>query len=164
MTFKLVPAIIAAAALLVAAPCVHAQAPTVAQTKTPLKRASAAKPVLVALHVDQNEPAVMNLALNNAQNIVAHYKALAQPVTIEIVTYGPGLHMLRDDKSPVKQRITALALEQPNIAFVACANTRDNMQKAEGAEIKLLPEARIVPSGVVRLIELQKTGYAYIKP
>jgi uncharacterized protein len=128
------------------------------------KPAVSAKPKLVALHVDQNEPAVMNLTLNNAQNIIAHYKALSTPVKIEIVTYGPGLFMLRDDKSPVKSRISALALEEPNITFAACANTRDNMAKAEGGAVPLMSEARIVPSGVVRLIELQGQGYAYIKP
>jgi len=28
----------------------------------------------------------------------------------------------------------------------------------------LLSEAKVVPSGVVRLMELQKQGYAYIRP
>ncbi len=119
---------------------------------------------LVALHVDQNDPAIMNLALNNAQNIIAHYKASGRAVKIEVVTYGPGLIMLRDDKSPVKARVSAMALEEPDISFTACANTRDSMTKAEGAPVKLLSEAKIVPSGVVHLMELQAAGYAYIKP
>jgi uncharacterized protein len=128
------------------------------------RRGSAAKVSQVALHVDQNDPAVMTLALNNAQNIVTHFKALSKPVRIEIVAYGPGLHMLRDDTSPVKQRISTMAFEEPNITFAACGNTRDNMAKAEGAEVRIMPEARLVPSGVVRLMELQAAGYAYIKP
>ena len=125
------------------------------------KRTAAA---LVTLHVDQNDAAVMHLALNNAQNIISHYKALARPVKIEIVTYGPGLNMLRSDKSPVKARIESMALEQPGVTFIACGNTRDNMAKAESAPVPLMSEAKVVPSGVIRLIELQNQGYAYIKP
>ena len=45
---------------------------------------------------------MMNLALNNATNVVQYYKDLGEKVTIEVVTFGPGLHMLRDDTSPVK--------------------------------------------------------------
>ena len=154
----------ALALLIIAAGALAQTAGTTTPRTTAARTTPGAEPQLVALHVNQNEPAVMNLALNNAQNIIAHYRALSKPVTIEIVTYGPGLHMLRDDKSPVKQRISALALEEPGITFAACANTRDGMAKAEGIDIRLLPEAKIVPSGVVRLIELQGQGYAYIKP
>ncbi len=38
------------------------------------------------------------------------------------------------------------------------------MEKAAGHEITLLDEAEVVPSGVVRLIELQEEGYAYVRP
>ncbi len=44
----------------------------------------------------------MNLALNNAANVARDFTARGQQVEIEIVAYGPGLHMLRDDTSPVK--------------------------------------------------------------
>jgi uncharacterized protein len=118
----------------------------------------------VALHVDQNEPAVMNLALNNVQNIVQYYKEKGEKVDIQLVTYGPGLHMLRDDTSPVKQRIAAMSLEVPEVAFVACGNTQTNMAKQEGKKVPLISEAKLVASGVIRLMELQKQGYAYIKP
>ena len=122
------------------------------------------QPAKVVLHVNQNDAAVMNLALNNAQNVASHYKAAGQPVTIEVVAYGPGLHMLRSDTSPIKPRLASFTLEQPEIRFSACENTQTNMSKAEGKPVPLLSEAKVVPSGVVRLIELQQQGYAYIKP
>ena len=84
--------------------------------------------------------------------------------TIEIVTYGPGLHMLRSDTSPVKARISALALEQPQITFSACGNTQERMAQAEGKPIPLMTEAQVQKSGVVRLMQLQAKGYAYVKP
>jgi uncharacterized protein len=138
-------------------------APTLAQTSAPpAPLAKAAN--LVALHVDQNDPAVMALALNNAENVVAEFKSMGEPVTIEIVAYGPGLHMLRSDTSPVKARISAMALEQPQITFSACGNTQERMSKAEGKAVPLMSEAKVQKSGVVRLMQLQATGYAYIKP
>jgi hypothetical protein len=118
----------------------------------------------VALHVDDNDAAKMNLTLNNVQNIVAEFKKSGRKIDIQVVTYGPGLHMFRDDSSPVKARIQEIALANPNVTFAACGNTQTNMSKAEKKDIKLISEAKVVPSGVVHLVELQRRGYAYVKP
>ncbi|MBD8893775.1 hypothetical protein [Roseibium litorale] len=118
----------------------------------------------LAIHVDQNDPAVMNMALNNAQNVQAYYNAKGESVEIEIVAYGPGLVMLREDKSPVRDRIAAMSLEIPSLAFSACGNTHSAMSKAEGKEVPLMSEATLVPSGVVRLMELQEEGFSYVRP
>jgi intracellular sulfur oxidation DsrE/DsrF family protein len=118
----------------------------------------------VAIQVNQNEKAVMDLALNNVRNINEYYKEKGETVAIEVVAYGPGLHMFRTDTSPVKDRIAPMALENSNVAFIACGNTQANQSKAEGKPVTLMSEAKVVPSGVVRLIELQKQGYAYIRP
>lgn len=118
----------------------------------------------VAIQVSMNDPAGMNLALNNAQNVINYYKAKKETVDVQIVTYGPGLHMLRGDTSPVKQRVATMSLENPNLSFVACKNTRDNMTKAEGKEFPIVSEAKVVPSGVITLMELQAKGYSYIRP
>jgi len=64
--------------------------------------------------------------------------------SIEVVTFGPGLHMLRDDTSPVKARIEVIALSTPAISFKACGNTQENMNKAESKEIPLIPQAQVV--------------------
>jgi intracellular sulfur oxidation DsrE/DsrF family protein len=122
------------------------------------------KPHRLAVQVNANEPAAMNLALNNASNVAQYYKELGEKVEIEIVAYGPGLHMLRHDTSPVKDRIKSISKSNPNISFKACGNTQQNMQKAEATDIQLVPEAQAVKSGVVRLIELQEQGWSYIRP
>lgn len=132
-----------------------------AQTQTKQTGAAVHK---VAIQVSQNDKAQMDLALNNARNVIEYYKAKGETIAIEIVTYGPGLHMLRADTSPVKDRIGPMSLENPNLKFIACANTRANQSKAEGKEVPLLSEATVMPSGVVRLMELQALGYAYIRP
>ena len=128
--------------------------------------AADAKPHRVSIQVDQNDPQVMNLALNNATNIIEYYRGKNEDVDVDIVTYGPGLHMLRDDTSPVKDRIKRLKeLAFPGkVQFSACNNTRQNMEKAEGKAVPIVPDATIVPSGVVRLMELQEQGWSYVRP
>jgi len=120
----------------------------------------------IAMQVDQNDPHVMNLVLNNATNVIEYYRGKNEDVDIDIVAYGPGLHMLRSDSSPVQDRIKRLKeLAFPgNIQLSACNNTKQNMEKAEGHAISILPEATIVPSGVVHLMELQEQGWSYVRP
>ena len=118
----------------------------------------------IVLHVDDNNPRRMNMVLNNAQNVRAYYKKKGEKVMIEIVAYGPGLHMLRQDTSPVKGRIASMSMEMPNLRFSACGNTLRAMTKKAGKKIPLLEEAKVVPSGVVRLVELQEQGWTYVRP
>jgi intracellular sulfur oxidation DsrE/DsrF family protein len=118
----------------------------------------------LAIHVDENDPAKMNIALNNAANVSKYYANKGEAVKIEIVAYGPGLHMYRADTSPVKDRIAAMSLENDNLQFSACANTMAGMAKKEGKKPELISEATVVPSGVVRLMELQEEGWTYVRP
>ena len=120
----------------------------------------------VSIQVDQNDPQIMNLALNNATNVIEYYRGKKEDVDVDIVTYGPGLHMLRDDTSPVKDRIKRLKeLAFPGkIQFSACNNTKQNMEKAEGKAVSIISDATLVPSGVVRLMELQEQGWSYVRP
>jgi hypothetical protein len=106
----------------------------------------------------------MNLTLNNATNVTEYYKGLGEKVQIEVVTFGPGLHMLREDTSPVKARIEEMALSTPEVSFKACGNTQEKMQKAENKSIPIIKQAEVVKSGVVRVMELQEKGWAYVKP
>ncbi len=118
----------------------------------------------VAIHVDENDPKRMNLALNNVANVNKYYESIGETVEIELVAYGPGLHMFRKDTSPVIDRITQMSLLHENLTFSACANTHSVMSKKANKEIELLEEAGMVPSGVVQLIALQEAGFAYIRP
>lgn len=128
--------------------------------------AETAKPHRIVIQVDQNDAAVMNLALNNARNVLDYYRQKGEDVEVEIVAYGPGLNMLRDDTSPVKDRIKELSdLSFPsNIVFSACNNTKQGMEKREGHPITIIPQATLVPAGVVRIMELEEQGYAYVRP
>jgi intracellular sulfur oxidation DsrE/DsrF family protein len=74
--------------------------------------------------------------------------------------------MLRADTSPVKDRLKRIKdLAFPStVQFSACNNTRENMEKKEGHPVTVVSEAVLVPSGVVRLMELQEKGWSYLRP
>jgi intracellular sulfur oxidation DsrE/DsrF family protein len=120
----------------------------------------------VVFHVDQNDPDVINQTLNNATNVIEYYRGKNEDVSVDIVAYGPGLNMLRSDTSPVLDRIKHLKdmVSPGKIQFSACNVTKTNMEKREGHAISVVPEATIVPSGVVHLMELQEQGWSYIRP
>ena len=118
----------------------------------------------LVLQVSSADPAVMNLALNNVVNVAQAYTAKGESIEIEIVAYGPGLTMLRDDTSPVKARLKSIHDSIPGVVFSACEVTRANASKAEGKDVKIVAESRSVPAGVVRLMELQEQGWSYAKP
>lgn len=124
----------------------------------------AMRPHRLIVHVDDNDPARMNLALNNISNVYAHYLEKNEPIEVELVAYGPGLHMLRADTSPVKQRLASLRETYDNIVYTACGNTMQNMAKAEGKAVALLPDVGIVSAGVTRIMELQEKGWSYVRP
>jgi uncharacterized protein len=132
----------------------------------PVFAADNAKIHHIVFQVDQNDPAVMNLTLNNVSNILEYYHSKGEQAEVEVVAYGPGLNMLRDDKSPVKARLKSIQSGSfpSKVAYAACGNTMTNMEKAEGHAIPIVPEAKMVTAGVVRLTELQEQGWAYIRP
>ena len=108
----------------------------------------------------------MNLALNNATNVIEYYRGKNEDVEVDIVTYGRGLHTLRSDTSPVQDRLKRLKeLAFPGkMQFSACNNTKQGMEKTEGKAVPIVSEATIVLSGVVRLMELQEQGWSYVRP
>jgi intracellular sulfur oxidation DsrE/DsrF family protein len=113
----------------------------------------------LVIQVSESNPARWNLALNSAQNVMDYLGA--QEVQIIIVAYGPGLRMLTAN-SPEARRISSMNME--GIEFDACHNTMLAMERASGHMPTLLPEAVIVPAGVVRIMQLEAHGFSYLKP
>lgn len=126
-------------------------------------KASDAKVHRLAIQVSSADPAVMQLALNNAENVLTYYADRHEKVKVEIVAFGPGLNMLRVSTSPVKGEIKSL-FEQSmgDLRFSACHNTMEKVEKKIGHPVHILPQAKVVPGGVVRLMALESRGWAYI--
>jgi intracellular sulfur oxidation DsrE/DsrF family protein len=118
----------------------------------------------LALQVSDDDETAMRSALDMASNVSRSYSAKAHEVEIRIVVYGPGLDMLRPDRSPVLDRLKAFEQSMPNVTFAACRNTLDTLERKEGRRPELVPYAEIVEAGGAELIELHEQGYAIIKP
>ncbi len=114
----------------------------------------------VVFQVSSGDAATMNLAINNMGAMRREYESRGETVGIELVCFGPGLAMLRADTSPVKERLVGLKGD----TLSACNNTIQAYQKAEGQAIPLAEGVRVVPSGVVRVADLQEQGWSYVRP
>ena len=118
----------------------------------------------LVIHVDDNDPKRMNMAMNNAANVTSYYQGKGESVQIEIVAYGPGLMMLRPDKSPVKGRIKDFAASFDNISFAACGNTMKKMSKKAGKPISIYEFAKKVDPVVIQIMRRQDQGWHYLRP
>jgi intracellular sulfur oxidation DsrE/DsrF family protein len=106
----------------------------------------------------------MNLALANAVNAKNLYDKRGEQFQVEIVAYGPGITMFREDKSPVKDRIEEIKKAIPGIVLSMCGNAKAAAEKREGHEITPLAGVGVVPAGIVRVAELEEQGWTYIRP
>jgi intracellular sulfur oxidation DsrE/DsrF family protein len=118
----------------------------------------------VVLQVNDADPARQELALNNAANINKYYQDRGEEVQIEIVTYGPGLTMLIEGKSPVAERVVSIAQNFDNVSFKACGNTHAKMSQKAGKPVPMMAQATMVEAGVIHLMQRQQEGWSYIRP
>lgn len=114
-----------------------------------------AKPGFV-IQVSDNDPAKWNLALNNAKNVQSELGK--DNAEIEIVAYGPGLNMLKDD-STVANRLQEA--KEAGIKLYACGNTMKGMKLTKD---DLSPAAEVVKAGVLEIADKQQKGYTYVRP
>ena len=113
----------------------------------------------LVIQISSDDLRTQNIAMNNAVNL---QQALGQDnIIIEIVAYGPGLSMLTS-KSPASTRVPNLAMQ--DIIFSACANTMAAIERKTGKKVELVEGVGVVQAGVLRILELQEQGYAYIRP
>jgi intracellular sulfur oxidation DsrE/DsrF family protein len=114
----------------------------------------------VVIQVSTDDIQTQNIALNNAVNL---QKDLGMDnVDVVVVAYGPGLSMLTRGDNSASKRVASLAMQ--GIQFNACANTMKKIANKTGKEPEIVEGVKVVPAGVVRIMELQEQGYAYIRP
>ena len=118
----------------------------------------------LALQISDNDPVKMNAVLNVAANVSKYYSDKGDEIEIEIVAFNAGLNMLRQDASPVLDRLKSFKQGMPNVSFMACENTLAAMTRVEGKEPPLVDNAERVPAGVVTLIELGEKGWTIVRP
>ena len=118
----------------------------------------------LAIQISDNEKGTFQKALNVAANFARAMSEAGEMYEVEIVAFNAGLHILREDTSPVMERINSFAQSMPEVTFSACNNTITGMTKKEGKAPPITSHAQVVPGGVTRLMELDAMGYFVIRP
>ena len=119
----------------------------------------AAPQIKVVYHVNNSDGA--STVLNNIRN---HLNA-SPAAKIVVVTHGPGIDFLVDGAKNANGNpydIPVQELADRGVEFRVCKNTLDARKLDKS---KLLPDTKIVPSGVAEIARLQaEEGFVYLKP
>lgn len=116
----------------------------------------------VLFHLDNGDRTHMRQVLEEAQHLLAHYRATHQAAKVEILADGPGLALLRRHLSPFTARIAALQMRYPNLIFAACQDSINRLERRKGIDPHLIPQAVIVPSAIAEIVRLQHRGWTYV--
>ena len=131
--------------------------PVAAADDLRLAQASTAAPqkYKVVIQVSDPDPRLWAQAINYAENLPDELGK--DNVEIEIVALGQGIGLLKLD-SPQGSRIPD-ALKR-GVKISACQVT---MRRQKLTRDDMLPDIGYVPGGLVRILELQRQGWNYIK-
>jgi uncharacterized protein len=143
---------IAAAALLIAA-----TSPTRAQ-QAPLQDKPFAEHKVV-LQLSDNDPRRQALVISVAYNLLKFYDP--DKVAIEVVTFGPGIDLLRPDND---SRKLVESLVAQGVRFDVCLNTVDTVERETGKRPDIIPAATPVQVGVGQILLLTENGYTLVRP
>ncbi len=117
----------------------------------------------VLVHLTSSDSDTGLNTLTNLENMLKEYRKSGQNVRVEVVANGHAINLLRQDTTPFGPLIARLTREYKNLTFAACKNTIDQIQITNDEEIELIPQARLIESGIVEVIERQQQGWTYIR-
>lgn len=89
---------------------------------------------------------------------LANITSVSPKTKIEVVCHGPGLDMLRNDKSIVSTKIEKFAAQ--GVVFNVC---QFSMKERDVAAEQILSSAKFVEAGILYIVDLQSKGWFYIK-
>jgi uncharacterized protein len=112
----------------------------------------------VVFHLDWDQEERLVMALENIKNLFKEVPP--QQCRVSVVANGKAVKLFRKDK--VGERASDMAeLHKLGVSFKMCRNALAK-NKIENAD--LFDVCEIVPAGILELINLQREGFAYIKP
>lgn len=114
--------------------------------------------VNVVFHIDFDEEKYLLMALGNCKNLLKEIDAEGSSVCI--LANGSSVNLLR--KNPLAGYAADIeTLATAGVKFFVCNNSLNKFD----LDLKdMFPVCEIVKAGVLKLIELQNDGFAYIKP
>jgi intracellular sulfur oxidation DsrE/DsrF family protein len=111
----------------------------------------------VVFHLDESNPARVNLVLGNIANLLADLTD--DGVEVELVANSDGITAFLKTENELTRQIQSLAAK--GVRFCLCANSMRQRGLTQGAFVEA---AEVVPSGVSELVKKQALGWAYIRP
>lgn len=117
----------------------------------------------VVFHISTDNRADAALLLDQVELVLREHRASGKPLRLDVVANNQGLRLMQQGRSPFPERIHQLSETYPNLVFAACGSTLERLTKETGEQIRILPDAVIVRSGVTYVTRRQQTGWAYIK-
>jgi intracellular sulfur oxidation DsrE/DsrF family protein len=117
----------------------------------------------IVFHLTNPDQTAAGELLDEVEGMLAAYRSDGRALRVEIVGHSEGLGLLRERLSQHKERIHHLAGQYANLTFVACQNTIDRLKVERGIEVKLIPDAEVIDSGVSHVVRRQKQGWSYIR-
>ena len=113
----------------------------------------------LALQLSDNDPKKEAIIISIAYNLLKVYGP--DKVAIEVVTFGPGIDLLRADNAN-RQRIDSLVAQ--GVRFDICGNTLETIERETGHRPALNPNAVEVVAGVAQLLTLAEKNYTIVRP
>ena len=116
------------------------------------------------MHVNFAGDERCGLVLDDIENTRDYCRDRGASLDLRVVCHGPGLHRLRADTSPVRERLLQIGANHAEPGLYACRNTIQRLTRAEGSEPALIEAAIPVTAGLPEIVELQQRGFRYPKP
>jgi intracellular sulfur oxidation DsrE/DsrF family protein len=89
---------------------------------------------------------------------LSNITSVSPTTKIEVVCHGPGLDMLRNDKSIVAEKINLFSTK--GVVFNAC---QFSMKERNVKQEQILESVKYVEAGILYIVDLQSKGWYYIK-
>jgi intracellular sulfur oxidation DsrE/DsrF family protein len=113
----------------------------------------------IVLQLSDNDPKKQSLVISVAYNLLKAYDP--DKVAIEVVTFGPGIDLLRPDNT---NRKLVESLVAQGVRFDVCLNTVDTVERETGHRPDIIPLATPVQVGVGQILALTENGYTLVRP
>lgn len=113
----------------------------------------------IVLQLSDNDPKKQALVISVAYNLLKFYDP--DKIALEVVTFGPGIDLLRSD-NPNRKLVESLVAQ--GARFDACLNTVDTIERETGKRPDIIPAATPVQVGVAQILLLTENGYTLVRP
>ncbi|WMT75562.1 hypothetical protein [Bradyrhizobium sp. Ash2021] len=113
----------------------------------------------IVLQLSDNDPKKQSLVISVAYNLLKAYDP--DKVAIEVVTFGPGIDLLRPENDH-RQRVESLVAQ--GVRFDVCLNTVDTIERDTGKRPEFIAAATPVQVGVAQILLLTENGYTLVRP